>query len=86
MSVQQEVTRALEHASDFEDVPATSPHYRAQTSGTLRDSPTDSTPAFVVRDGKYLSARWPGDVFTFARAFAEMLQQETKNRKADATF
>jgi putative intracellular protease/amidase len=73
MSVQQEVTRALKRASDFEDVPATSPHYRIQASGTRRDSPTDSAPAFVVRDANYLSARWPGDVFTFARAFADML-------------
>jgi len=28
-----------------------------------------------VRDGNYLSARWPGDVHTFARTFAEMLAE-----------
>jgi putative intracellular protease/amidase len=75
MSVQQEVTRALAKESDFLDVPATSPYFRAQTSGTRRDSPRDSHPAFVVRDGDYLSARWPGDVFTFARTFAMMLDE-----------
>jgi hypothetical protein len=69
------VTRALAKESDFLDVPATSPYFRAQTSGTRRDSPRDSHPAFVVRDGDYLSARWPGDVFTFARTFAMMLDE-----------
>jgi hypothetical protein len=29
--------------------------------------------AWVVRDGNYISARWPGDVHTFARTFAELL-------------
>jgi putative intracellular protease/amidase len=76
MSVQQEVTRALAKESDFIDVPATSPHFLAQTSGTRRDSPGDPRPAFVVRDGNYLSARWPGDVFTFARTFAMMLNEQ----------
>ena len=73
MSVQQEVTRALAVESDFLDVPATSPNYRKQTSGMHRDTPQDSSPAFIVHDGNYLSARWPGDVFTFARTFAAML-------------
>jgi hypothetical protein len=27
-----------------------------------------------VRDGTYLSARWPGDIHTFAHAFADMLE------------
>jgi hypothetical protein len=26
-----------------------------------------------VRDGLYVSARWPGDVHTFARTFCEVL-------------
>jgi len=76
MSVQQEVTRSLAKESDFLDVPASSPHFRAQTSGTRRDSPNDPAPAFVVRDGNYLSARWPGDVFTFAKTFAAMLDEK----------
>ena len=29
--------------------------------------------AFVVRDGNYLSARWPGDVHRFAREFSALL-------------
>lgn len=73
MSVQQEVTRALADPADFLDVPKDAPHYRRKTSGLVRDSDKDDTPAFVVRDGNYLSARWPGDVHRFAREFACML-------------
>ena len=73
MSVEQEVTRALAAPEDFLDVPADAPDYKRKTGGTRRDSATDESPAWVVRDGKYLSARWPGDVHSFARQFAEML-------------
>jgi putative intracellular protease/amidase len=72
-SVQAEVTRALARAEDFHDVPADAPHHLRKASGVLRDTPEDERPAFVVRDGNYLSARWPGDVHTFARTFAAML-------------
>jgi putative intracellular protease/amidase len=74
MSVQQEVTRALVRAEDFRDVPSEDPHYRRKTSGLVRDTVDDETPAFVVRDRNYVSARWPGDVHTFARTFAGMLK------------
>jgi putative intracellular protease/amidase len=73
MSVQQEVTRALARAEDFRDVPTTDPDYRRKTSGLQRDSIDDATPAFVVRDRNYVSARWPGDAHTFAKTFADML-------------
>jgi hypothetical protein len=29
----------------------------------------------VVRDGTYVSARWPGDVHTFATTFAAVLSE-----------
>jgi putative intracellular protease/amidase len=74
MSVQQEVTRALAHAEDFRDVPSDDPHYRRKTSGLARDTIDDETPAFVVRDRNYVSARWPGDSHTFAKIFAGMLK------------
>ncbi len=45
----------------------------AKASGLFRDSPADERAAFLARDGNYLSARWPGDVHTFARTFAAML-------------
>jgi putative intracellular protease/amidase len=77
MSVQQEVTRALARAEDFRDVPREDPLFRRKTSGLARDSIDDETPAFVVRDRNYVSARWPGDAHTFARTFAAMLNGST---------
>jgi len=74
MSVQQEVTRALARVEDFRDVPSDDPLYRRKTSGLARDSIDDATPAFVVRDRNYVSARWPGDAHTFAKTFAAMLK------------
>jgi len=38
-----------------------------------RGTATDDGPAFVVEDGTYLSARWPGDAYLFARRFIERL-------------
>jgi putative intracellular protease/amidase len=74
MSVQQEVTRSLARAEDFRDVPKSDPNYRRKTSGLERDSMDNETPAFVVRDRNYVSARWPGDAHTFAKTFAGMLK------------
>jgi putative intracellular protease/amidase len=75
MSVQQEVTRALADPADFADVEKGSPDWRRKTSGRARDTADDQRPAFVVRDGSYVSARWPGDVHTFARTFAAVLAE-----------
>ncbi len=75
MSVQQEVTRALARPEDFVDVPRDAPDYRRKTSGMARDTWDDDRAAFVVRDGNYASARWPGDAHTFARTFAAMLAE-----------
>jgi putative intracellular protease/amidase len=74
MSVQSEVTRALASPADFFDVVPGSPDSRTKTSGLARDSATDSRPAFVVDDGTYLSARWPGDTHTFAAKLSEKLK------------
>lgn len=75
MGVEQEVTRALARATDFCDVVPGTPDARLKSSGRARDSMDDERPAFVVRDGRYLSARWPGDVHTFATCFAAMLTE-----------
>lgn len=74
MSVQQEVTRNLARPEDFLDVPAGAADFAKKTSGLSRDTPTDDTPAWVVVDGNYVSARWPGDAHSFAKAFARVLQ------------
>jgi len=78
MSVQQEVTRALARPDDFLDVPADAPNYRLKVSGMARDTFEDDRAAFVVRDGNYISARWPGDAHTFAKTFAALLPERTK--------
>jgi putative intracellular protease/amidase len=40
---------------------------------TARGTAADDSHAFVLRDGSYLSARWPGDAYLFARTLHEML-------------
>jgi putative intracellular protease/amidase len=78
MSVQSEVTRALKDPSDFRDVERGSPHWRLKSSGMVRDTATDSRPAFVVDDGTYLSARWPGDTHTFATVLSQKLKERNR--------
>lgn len=61
--VEDEVRASLRSADQFERGP------RSSKRGTA----TDDSPAFVVSDGKYISARWPGDAYLFARTFADLL-------------
>jgi protease I len=63
VTVQDEVTASLKSKSDF-------------VSGPIpisRDSESDLKPGFFVRDGNYLSARWPGNAHAFANEFLKML-------------
>jgi putative intracellular protease/amidase len=73
MSVQEEVTRALARPEDFLDVVPGTPGAARKSSGRARDTMVDERPAFVVEDGGYISARWPGDVHTFAKRFSSVL-------------
>ena len=73
MSVQSEVTRALKDPADFEDVVRGSKNWWLKSSGMVRDTANDSRPAFVVDDGDYVSARWPGDTHTFATVLSRKL-------------
>jgi putative intracellular protease/amidase len=61
--VEDEVRAALAAPTQFERGP------RTLTRGT----DTDDTHAFTVTDGNYVSARWPGDAYLFARRFHELL-------------
>ena len=58
-----EVSAALARRADFVAGP---PALR-------RDSPARLDLGFTVRDGHYLSARWPGDAHRFANEFATLL-------------
>jgi putative intracellular protease/amidase len=62
-TVQDEVSAALANPSDFITGPI----------AIFRDSPSNLGVGFTVRDGQYLSARWPGDAHCFAREFVTML-------------
>ncbi len=65
VSVQDEVTAALAAPGDF----------IAGPRPMLRDAPDKLHRGFTVRDGHYLSARWPGDVYKFAADFLGMLRE-----------
>ncbi|GGV29407.1 hypothetical protein GCM10010260_82390 [Streptomyces filipinensis] len=62
--VQDEVVAALDDPTGFE---------RGPVELRRRGTATDDTSAYVVEDGRYLSARWPGDAYLFARRFAALL-------------
>src|SRR6185436_6652388 len=56
--VEDEVRAALARPEDFE---------RGPRELSKRGTREDDTPAFVVEDGRYLSARWPGDAYLIAK-------------------
>lgn len=62
--VEDEVRAALRDPADFVRGP------RALTKRGTRD---DDSPAFVVEDGNYVSARWPGDAYLFAKKLIDRL-------------
>jgi protease I len=66
-TVEDEVRGALASHADFIRGP---PSF-------LRDSPAHLQRGFTVRDGNYVSARWPGDAHRFANEFAAMLGGST---------
>ena len=62
--VEDEVRGALQDAYDF---------VRGPWTLSKRGTDADDRPAFVVEDGNYVSARWPGDAYLFAKRFAARL-------------
>lgn len=48
-------------------------HFVPGPISIVRDLPNNLAAGFTVRDGNYLSARWPGDAHRFANEFALML-------------
>jgi putative intracellular protease/amidase len=64
--VEEEVRACLEDPdAQFERGPITL---------SARDTQEDPAPAFLIEDRNYLSARWPGDAYSFARRLNEMLE------------
>lgn len=62
-TVQAEVTAALKESADF----------RTGPPAILRDSPNHLRRGFTVKDGNYLSARWPGDCYRLASEYVDMV-------------
>ncbi|MCX4904497.1 type 1 glutamine amidotransferase domain-containing protein [Streptomyces sp. NBC_00878] len=63
--VEDEVRSALASPEQF---------VRGPRELSRRGTATDDSHAFVVEDGSYLSARWPGDAYLFARRFDAILR------------
>jgi len=63
--VEEEVREALGPDGQFE---------RGPRVMTRRGTQTDDAPAFVVEDGRYVSARWPGDSYLIAKRFLDRLR------------
>ena len=64
--VQDEVTVALHDPSRF---------VRGPFTLSRRGTAMSDSAAFAVRDGNYVSARWPGDAYLFAKTFVRILSQ-----------
>ena len=62
--VQDEVEQALARRDQF---------VRGPVTLSRRGTATDHRAAFVVEDGRYVSARWPGDAYLFTERFAARL-------------
>jgi len=63
--VEDEVGSALDESRQFS---------RGPRILSARGTDTDDAPAFVVEDGNYVSARWPGDAYLFAKRFRVLLE------------
>jgi putative intracellular protease/amidase len=65
--VEDEVVAALADPGDFQ---------RGPRELSRRGTAADDSAAFVVEDGSYVSARWPGDAYLFAKRFLARLEAQ----------
>jgi len=63
-SVEEEVRAVLSNDANFVNGP----------TPLFRDTPQNLNRGFYVRDRNYVSARWPGDLYSFSKAFIQMIQ------------
>lgn len=71
--VEDEVRAALGPDGTFE---------RGPFNLTKRGTRDDHRPAFVVEDGHYVSARWPGDAYAIAERFEARLREQAERSAA----
>lgn len=69
--VEDEVRAALASPDDF---------VRGPRTLSKRGTRDDDTDAFVVEDGRYVSARWPGDAYLLARKLIVRIEAATASR------
>ncbi len=62
-TVEDEVKSALQSSRQFVSGP----------KPVFRDTKNNTKHGFSLRDGNYLSARWPGDIYNFTFAFKQLL-------------
>jgi putative intracellular protease/amidase len=72
--VEDEVIAALDGPGRFQ---------RGPRVLTAKGTATDDGPAFVVEDGSYVSARWPGDAYLFAKRFIALLERVQRQTADD---
>lgn len=65
VSVEAEIKQALASPKDFKIGPLL----------PLRDNAKNLSAGFTVRDGNYISARWPGDCYKLAHDFVNMVKE-----------
>lgn len=70
ISVATEVKQVLRSPKDF----------KQGSILPIKDS-SKNLNGFVIQDGNYLSARWPGDCYTLAQRFVEALKSRSNNCK-----
>jgi hypothetical protein len=57
-------------------------HFHVGSQPLFRDDMEHLHRGFTVRDRNYLSARWPGDAYSFSLAFVKMLQDRMLQESA----
>ncbi|MEZ0050204.1 putative intracellular protease/amidase [Mycobacterium sp. MAA66] len=74
VTVEAEVTAALASEQDFE---------RGPSFTVLRDSSGHLGRGFTVRDGHYLSGRWPGDCHRLAAEYVDLVLEHCRSSAGD---
>jgi putative intracellular protease/amidase len=85
LSIERQVTSALEKPSDFLDAPRSVSSLFWKRTGLFRDKPSSERAAHVVIDDAYISARWAGDAHTLAQKFIAMLSAHHEAGRFAAT-
>ena len=72
-STQNEIENLIGGAQYFEVPQRSDKYYALKTNGVSRDCLDDMRCSFVVKDGNYVTARWPGDIHALSLAFCGLL-------------